>query len=514
MQRSGRASWASAADTLGVVLPSLPPSSQVDLLPFDDPQWDWKAFERFCLGFVRAQSDVTDARLYGTRGQAQRGIDIAADLSDGRTRTYQCRKWQSYTNGNAESTVRETNFEADEHVILVGCEVGTAVRDFIAGLDGWSLLDKEDLSRAVREIEPRERARRLVEDTFTFVWRRAFLGPPGPLCFWETDDYFQVLLDQERLFRHTWEFVGRADLLAALSEQIAGGNARVLVLVGRGGIGKTRILRELAEGHKASRTVLFPDDQVPMSAESVEELPWTSPLVIVDDAHRQDDLGPLIGAARRREDPPTLLLATRPHQLEEVRLQLSVAGFAAEQVWVSDPLGDLPEGDVRSLAAQALGPDYEHLAEHLAAATADCPLVTVIGGQLLAQRMVPPELLERQADFRETVLDRFRDEMLGRLGDQGRCRCCSRDTHHHLGARPDLGREHAGYRADSRRHLNRAPRSSLGALPVGGCRCSDRPQSSAADRSRRTGRPHPAPRLRRHARTSHRPCRGAAQPLR
>lgn len=168
---------------------ALPLDSDVDLLPLDDPQWDWKDFERFCLGFVKAQPGVRDARLYGTRGQDQRGIDIVADLEDGGTRTYQCRKWRAYRKADAEHTVEETEYEADEHVILAGCEVGTAVRDYIDGVESWSLLDKEDLSRAVREIEPRERARRLIEDTFSVAWRRAFLGPPGPLGFWETEDY-------------------------------------------------------------------------------------------------------------------------------------------------------------------------------------------------------------------------------------------------------------------------------------------------------------------------------------
>jgi hypothetical protein len=236
---------------------ALPPGSDVDLLPLDDPQWDWKDFERFCLGFVKAQPGIRDARLYGMRGQDQRGIDIVADLEDGCIRTYQCRKWQAYRKADAEHTVEETEYDADAHVILAGCEVGAAVRDYIDGVESWSLLDKEDLSRAVRDIEPRERARRLVEDTFSVAWRRAFLGPPGPLGFWETDDYFSALLDQANLFRHTWELVGRTEILRELADQISNGEARELVLVGRGGSGKTRILRSLADAQKASRTVLF-----------------------------------------------------------------------------------------------------------------------------------------------------------------------------------------------------------------------------------------------------------------
>ncbi len=394
-----------------------PTGSDVDVLPLDDPQWDWKDFERFCLGFVKARTGVRDARLYGTRGQDQQGIDIVADLEAGGTRTYQCRKWQSYGKADAKHTVEETEYVADEHVVLVGCEVGTGVRDYIDALESWSLLDKEDLSRAVREIEPRERARRLVEDTFSVAWRRAFLGPPGPLGFWEADDYFGALLDEASLFRHTWELVGRSEILGDLTEQISK-EVSVLVLVGRGGIGKTRILRSLADGQRASRTVLFADDNVPITAESVEELPWTRPLVIVDDAHRRDDLDPLIGTTRRKDERPTLILAIRPQRLDELRAELSVAGLGPDEVWISEPLDDLASGDLELLARQALGEDHAHLADHLAAATADCPLVTVIGGQLLAQRAIPPELLESETDFRRTVLDRFRDEMLGRLGDE------------------------------------------------------------------------------------------------
>lgn len=396
---------------------ALPPADHVALLPLDDPQWDWDDFERFCLGYVNAQPDVVKAYKYGTRGQDQRGIDIVAELLDGRTRTYQCRQRQKYTKAHAESTVAETEYEADEHVILLACEVGTAVRDYIAGIENWTLLDKEDLAQGVRAIEPRERARRLVEDTFTVHWRRAFLGPSGPLCFHEASEYFAPLLDDRRLFRHTWTLVGRDELLTTVDQQLANQVVRVLVLVGRGGIGKTRVLRALAEAQQTQRTVLLADDQVPLTAESVEELPWTEPLVIVDDAHRREDLGPLI-AATRGSSPPTLVLASRPYRAAELRSQLSLAGLGPEQVWISSPLDDLATEDVRALAAEALGPEHAHLAEHLADATADCPLVTVIGGQLLAQQAVAPELLERHAEFRMTVLDRFRDEMLGRLGDE------------------------------------------------------------------------------------------------
>src|SRR5689334_12771333 len=97
----------------GAMSASRPVSSHEDVLPLDDPEWEWKAFERFCLGFVQAQPGVVSAYLYGTRGEAQLGIDIVAELADGRLRTYQCKKWRSYHKSDAEGMVGDTTFEAD-----------------------------------------------------------------------------------------------------------------------------------------------------------------------------------------------------------------------------------------------------------------------------------------------------------------------------------------------------------------------------------------------------------------
>jgi hypothetical protein len=396
-----------------------PPSGQVHRLPLDDAEWEWKAFERFCLGFVRGLAEVTAANLYGTRGEAQRGIDIEARLTDGTTRTYQCRKWKAFRRGDAEKIVTDTTYHADERVILVACEVGAAVRDYVAALDGWSILDAEDICRALRELEPRERARRLVEDAFSVQWRRAFLGPTSSLAFLEPDDYFAWADDGSRLFRHTWTLVGRDELIADILSAIGDDRVKVVVLSGRGGVGKTRLLKEVAERMTPTRTVLFVDDQVPLTAEIVEELPWTAPLVIVDDAHRRDDLGPLIGRCRRSAHPPTVLLSTRPQATEQLRGLLSSSGFDADEVWMSEPMGELDFIDAYHLAEEALGARRDdQVASKLAEITSDCPLVTTVGGQLLASGELSYPTIGTDISFRHAVLDRFRDEILGRLGPE------------------------------------------------------------------------------------------------
>lgn len=402
-----------------VVALSLHPPIQprVDLLPLDAEEWEWKRFERFCVAFVKALPDVRHAYLYGGPGEDQAGIDVVAELEDGRTRVYQCRKRKAFGPKAVEKTIAEAEFEADEYVIAVTRNVSRQVRDVVRKQPDWQLLDREDVCQALRADIDRDRARNIVEDAFDVAWRRAFLGPSGPLVFVEPDQYFAPFYEENALFRHTWQLVGRGDVLNTLIDGASASEVRAVVLPGRGGIGKTRVLGALSE-RLADRRVLFVSDSAVLTPEDVESLPFAESVVVVDDAHRRDDLPALFAEVIRRPEPVTVVLATRPQRIDELQGDLVRSGFSPERIRVLDPLGDLGEADVEALAREALGPEHAERSEALAHATSDCPLVTVVGGQLLAQRAVASELLERQPDFRAAVLDRWRDEIVGRLSDR------------------------------------------------------------------------------------------------
>jgi hypothetical protein len=399
---------------------SLPPpiEPQLDLLPVDHPNWEWERFERFCLALVKAQPDVKNASRYGKQGEKQRGIDIAAELVDSRKRTYQCRQRKRFTKRDAERLVQETAYQADEHMILVTCEVGTKVRDYIDTLPNWTLWDKEDIAQEVRAIEPRERGRRLVEDAFGVAYRRAFLGPRSSRAFFTSDELFEPFLHKDRLFRHDWRLVGRESVLRELRNAIESPEVRIAVVVGRGGIGKTRLLRAISEEDDDSpRQVLFVREGAELDDEEVDEVPFADTVIVLDDAHRRspNELMPLLSMARRRDHRLAIVLATRPQRIDELRGELARAGFNADEIWASEPLDALSRPEVEDLARQALSVNLAHLAPELARATLDCPLVTVIGGQLLASEALPPTLLERHDAFRAQVLDRFTEERLGHL---------------------------------------------------------------------------------------------------
>jgi hypothetical protein len=64
------------------------------------------------------------------------------------------------------------------------------------------------------------------------------------------------------------------------------------------------------------------------------------------------------------------------------------------------------------------------LADQLARATLDCPLITVGGGRLLATKAIEPAMLQTDKEFQYAVLDRFEQEMVGNVGvdDPDLCR--------------------------------------------------------------------------------------------
>jgi hypothetical protein len=356
---------------------------------------------------------------YGTQGQTQRGIDLTVQHEDGKVWAFSNKRYRRYQPHHVREHIEETTYEAEQYVMLISVVASTEVRDEIKKFPKWELWDSEDLSQKIRLELQNEMARRIVDHHFGPYWRREFLGLPAVGAFLSPADYFRPFLDGGRLFHHNFPLVGRQDLLDILMGFGEWGSERVLVLPGRGGIGKSRLLREWAnrlDSAHPSRAVRLLSEGVPLSLESLDDLPAVSCVVAVDDAHRRTDLGPLFAWLRQRADSK-LLLSTRLQGVDYLLSELTRAGFDASQVRRLQALEPLSKEEVAQLSAQVLGVGRDNLVDLLTQATRDCPLVTVVGGRLLATRSVHPELLERNADFRQEVLNRFRDESLGRVSE-------------------------------------------------------------------------------------------------
>jgi hypothetical protein len=390
-----------------------PPIRTADpLLPLAEGDFTWQQFETFAEDYVRVRADTDKVYRYGTRGQKQKGIDFYADETDGRV-TYQCRQWEKLTAKDAEKAVADTTYEgAVRNVLLVTCEVGKDVRDIIDAHPGWEIRDIRNISSDIAISVPLGAAKRLLDKHFGADWRRNFLGVAGLSTFVDADAFFGPQLTETHLLNHTTELVGRDAALATLAAFHASEMQKVMVLSGRGGIGKSRLLAAFADAHP-SDTIRFVEKGVAVTPPAADELPMGPMTLVVDDAHQREDLPALFALQRQRSASTKLLLVTRSHSVERVKAIISDAAVDPGAIAPPAALKELSRAETTQLVRSIL-PEASNEAVDLILATAkDSPLVAVVAARLLLRRELDLGALSLDEDFRQVVLRRFRDEVLG-----------------------------------------------------------------------------------------------------
>lgn len=243
----------------------------------------------------------------------------------------------------------------------------------------------------------------------------------APSAFVTASEFYRPLMERGRLFHHAWRLVGREDVLNVLLDFTHSAQQQVAVLPGRGGIGKTKLLQEFARRVQESDNaplLRFIAPTMPLGPEIVDELAGARSVVVVDDAHRHEDLEVLLSALKRAGPATRVLLTTRPSGTQRVLSVATRAGFDIREILRMQELGDLSREQMRELAQQVLGRRHTHLTEALVAATSDSPLLTVIGGKLVAEGQVHPLVMQQHEDFRRTILGTFEDVLLGNVSDR------------------------------------------------------------------------------------------------
>lgn len=388
-------------------------------LPFLSGEMDEYAFEAFCRDLLARTPTFERVRRWGVRGNAQQGIDILAERF-GAQWAFQCKYVKEFGPEKARTMLAAATHPADRYVLLLA---RAATRDTRAVVEdtGWELWDADDLSQRARQL-PLGDAVPLVRAHFGAPTVRSFLGVDHDTPWSTLDDHFEPLLRPGRLFTHAWPFAGRDRELADLVA-FAQGDAWVAVLPGRGGVGKSRLVLEAGRRLEAQGVaVRVLDEGRVVLPEHVDRLPDGPALIVVDDAHRRDDLPALVHLAHRARAagrPVKVLLSTRPHAVGTLRSSLARAGVDAPDIHVAEPLGDLDDDGRRALARAALGDrgTDDRLVARLVRTVGDSPLVMTVGGSLIGQGRVDFSELSSDSAFRTTVLDRFQDEALGRVPD-------------------------------------------------------------------------------------------------
>lgn len=224
------------------------------------------------------------------------------------------------------------------------------------------------------------------------------------------------------LFDFNQTLRGRRRRLEELNSFLSDPQKHIAILPGRGGIGKTKLLRDWSRGATGWEQLWVNPDGA-WTEESASEVPELDTIIVADDAHHYGDLEKLISyvSADAGSTKLKLVIATRPSGQAFVN---EVIARVADESFVSrfESLREPGPNATLEIAKEVLGSEFEQLAEPLTRVSKDTPLVTVVGGRLIARRQIRPELLANDQDFRNAVFQKFAEECEGNLPTGGRPR--------------------------------------------------------------------------------------------
>lgn len=387
-----------------------------DLLPLDSLSWE--QFESFCLDFVSAlyEGSTIKHHKYGVKGSKQKGIDMFIDTKEKEHKTYQSKDYKDFKKGHIEKAIEDTSYKADSYTVLVASLVGTDVRDVCRDKEKWDVWDVDDICREIKSKLMPEKQRRLVVNHFGHKWVEKFLGIKSVSPFILSEDYFAKLNDATNLFHQAWDLVGRKDIIKELDSFVES-DKFVFILEGRGGIGKTKILKEFSIGFEKKHPnfkLLFLQNELDVKVEDIKDLELKPHVIVIDDAHRRDDIGKIINLLSTFPKNIKFIFSTRPQGILPLR-SIPIQNGCDPSKIVEKKVDTLSMEEARQLARQVLGNVHQILIDDLARQSRDCPLILVIGGKLISEKKINLKLLEQDDKFTMTALDRFRDVVLGEV---------------------------------------------------------------------------------------------------
>ncbi|MBK8093620.1 MAG: ATP-binding protein [Verrucomicrobiaceae bacterium] len=419
---------------------SKPISKKNQLIPFQDPSFGYGDFEGFFADYlnlhpvIKISRDgaeltgrITNAWRYETSGDAQNGIDIRAEVqvqqSDGSTREetwgFQCKhrvKW-SASQTKAAIALAKKKFPADFHFLLVTCDLSSKTVNEGRSHSGWQLWSRGEITARVRVLTNRDEAARLINTYFGAHWAEEILGITGSGPLQACGAFFARQMDQECLFHHRAKVEGRQEELKQIHAFLADVGKQLLILPGPGGSGKSRLLKafsqSLSPAHRAKWTIRFFDDIGVQLTELDLQALESTPVVIVDDAHRRE-LEPLLRLALRSKTTKVILV-TRPQGRTLIQGAATAANVGAPLIEEMPTLKRLTQKQITSIAESLLGDQFRALAPEVVTQAHGCLLIVVVACELIRQRRLTETHLASNKDFEREVFVRLIDENIARL---------------------------------------------------------------------------------------------------
>lgn len=253
----------------------------------------------------------------------------------------------------------------------------------------------------------------------TIVRERAEDAANAGRTFYVHDEFFRAHHRGQSLYDFEQQLQGRRLIQEGLDQFLADQSKLIAVLPGRGGIGKTKLLRDWSHRQTAWKVLWTAPGVAQWHPATEREIPSTDVLIIVDDAHRYDDLERLLELALRHVGGTIkLIISLRPSGNDYLKQALATI-MDGSIVTRFDALKPLRGQEVGALALEVLGTDYGHYADQLARVSHDTPLITVAGGRLIARGKITPDLLNNDEEFTTIVLGHLASQYEGQILTRG-----------------------------------------------------------------------------------------------
>lgn len=229
---------------------SKPVTARIQALPFTELSPE--DFENFYADFLSYKFPTADQVMrLGARGHKQYGMDVIVIESGKIVFAVQCKREKSFSVAKAKEVFRKVaeedlakNLEESEKVLGLAVTSCSPSLSLLAIEEpGWKVWDGLNLSREVRQL-PRNQAVDLVDSYFP-GYRASFLGIDEPSVWEHPSSAFGGPFENSP-FHHDWKFVGYDEPLNQLKKILDHPGPSLSLIVGQGGVGKSRLLKEVS----------------------------------------------------------------------------------------------------------------------------------------------------------------------------------------------------------------------------------------------------------------------------
>jgi len=372
-------------------------------------------FERAVADLMQCHFPGAKVSQLGSQGDDQRGFDILVVEPDGHRIGVQCKRVKQFGPKRVRAAAEAAELDVDDSFLVLSCKATAAARFELDQHAGWQLWDRVDLSRLVRFLDPEPRLQ-MVRTHFPNQIE-AFLGLSSARAWLSAEQFYRpsphVLLD------HRQALVGRTQLVDEIVSWVSDpARSEIAMLFGRGGLGKSKVLWEVASYAAAAEIHVrfLAIGQQPVAGD-FEQLPRTGSLLIVlDDAHAVEHVAGIISQLWLARPGARVLLAARPYGRTELDTELWRLNQAprAPSRW---ELEDLTHAEAAELVAGLISrPVHDPFTQQVAAISRDCPFIAVVAADLYRRGELKARTLVSDAALRGDVFRRFADHMTGLAG--------------------------------------------------------------------------------------------------